>query len=594
MKSFVLLAGVSLASLGLAVNSPVQAAAPGDSGLKNLPVVAVATPCEALGHSDFSGVADAPTQITSAQTETDARTGKTYCHVTGFVAPQVKFEMKLPDSNWTQRLLMTGCGGLCGNIHMSVEHANSCLPAREGELAIVATDMGHEGNGGVWAAGDKELRTDFAYRGVHVVTLAAKAIVARYYGQAQAYSYFSGCSDGGREALMEAQRFPDDFDGIAAGAPAMNFEVQNSFYHAWNAVANTGPDGQAILLPARLPILHAAVVKACDGLDGVKDGIIADPTRCQFDVATLQCAPGQDTNTCLTPAETEVARRVYAGAHDDQGNRFVAGALMPGSELAWQGVEVPFAPGAPVPAAMFATDSVKYLLHWPELPANWQVGDFKFDMANFQDIAQNHALYAATDPDLSKFFGHGGRLLMWHGWSDPHISPINSIAYYRAVEATLGADATRQGMRFYVFPGLYHCGGGDGLNQFDTLSAIMAWVESGKAPDTLAAGHIDQTMMPGGPPSAMPKPGAQGLPPLPAKMPVMMGPPPETDIVNPVTVKPYPLLADFVTTSGKALKTVNGYTAYVPADWAGAGFYKPYKHQTCAWNGDTYACTTAE
>ena len=246
-----------------------------------------------------------------------------------------------------------------------------------------------------------------------------------------------------------------------------------------------------------------------------------------------------------------------------------------------------------VPAAMFAEDSVKYLLHTPALPASWRVKDFVFDMANFKQITAFNDLYGATDPDLEAYFNRGGRLLLWHGWSDPHISPINSIAYYRAVEATLGADATQKGMRFYLFPGLYHCGGGDGLNQFDVLTPIMAWVESGKAPDTLQAAHGDQPDMQGPPPGAkimaggMPQGIPQGMPPMPAEIPVAR-------MAGVVTVKPYPLLADFAlaASGGLAPQTVDGYARFVPNHWAGDSLYKPYAHTVCEWKAGAYSCTT--
>ncbi len=563
MRSFLLIAALSL--LGV---SPAFAATPllSASGLKDLAPVAAAMPCEQLTRADFESVPDAPTRISKAQVQTDAKTGAEFCRITGYVAPQVQFELRLPTKTWTQRLLMTGCGGLCGNIGLFTEHADNCLPLQRGEMAIVATDMGHDGQGGVWGKDDLLLRTDFAYRGIHVVTLAAKAIIAKYYGQPQTYAYFSGCSDGGREALMEAQRFPADFDGITAGAPAANFVVQNSFYHAWNAVKNTGPDGQQILASEKAAILHAAVLKACDKLDSAADGLISDPTQCHFDPASIQCRPGVAAD-CLTAAEIAVARAFYDGAHDDQGNRFVVGGLQPGSELAWTGVEISMVPGMPAFGFMAAGDSTKYLLNWPSLPTDWTVlEDFTFDKPTFDKFTASYPLYNATNPDLSAYFGRGGKLLMWHGWSDPHISPINSIAYYRGVEATLGAQATRDHMRFYLFPGLYHCGGGDGLNTFDVLSAVMAWVEGGQSPDTLQASHVEQKGFPGGPPPL------DAAPAQPAAS---------------VTVKPYPLLADF---KGKA-KTANGYALYNPPSWAGEHMFKPYKAETCGWNGNTYTCT---
>jgi len=574
-KSLALVAAI----LGLAAGAPAFAATPSlvDLGLKDLPVTAAAMPCEQLARADFESIPGAPTRISKAQVQTDAKTGAEFCRITGYVAPQVQFELRLPTKTWTQRLLMTGCGGLCGNIGLFVSHADDCLPVQRGEIAIVATDMGHEGNGGVWAKDDPALRTDFAYRGIHVVALAAKAIIAKYYGQPQAYAYFSGCSDGGREALMEAQRFPTDFDGITAGAPAANFVVQNSFYHAWNAVKNTGADGQQILTPERVGILHTAVLKACDKLDGGVDGLIVDPTQCHFDPATIQCKPGAATDTCLTAAEVAVAKAFYDGAHDDQGNRFVVGGLQPGSELAWVGVEISPFPGMPLFGLSAAGDATKYLLNWPSLPTEWTVlKDFTFDKPAFDRFTASYPLYNATNPDLSGYFGRGGKLIMWHGWSDPHISPINSIAYYRGVEATLGAQTARDNMRFYLFPGLYHCGGGDGLNTFDILTPVMAWVESGKAPEALQASHSDQRMGP--PPSDEAKPAG-----IPAGLP-SLGAAPQAGAT--VMVEPYPLLADF---NGKT-KAVNGYALFNPPAWAGEHLFKPYKPVTCGFNGDTYTC----
>ncbi|MFT4075741.1 MAG: tannase/feruloyl esterase family alpha/beta hydrolase [Asticcacaulis sp.] len=578
--------------LGLIVCTPGFAASPSlaSSGLKDLTPVSAAMPCEQLARTDFESVPDAPTRISKAQVQTDDKTGAEFCRVTGFVSPQVQFELRLPTKTWTQRLLMTGCGGLCGNIGLFAEHADSCLPLQRGEMAIVATDMGHEGQGGLWAKDDLLLRTDFAYRGVHVVTLAAKAIIAKYYGQPQAYAYFSGCSDGGREALMEAQRFPTDFDGITAGAPAANFVVQNSFYHAWNAVKNTGPDGQQIFNASRVAILHAAVLRACDTLDGQADGLISDPTQCHFDPATIQCQPGAATDACLTSAEVAVAKAFYEGAHDDQGNRFVTGGLQPGSELAWVGVEISPIPGMPPFGAMAAGDATKYLLNWPSLPTDWSVlTDFTFDKATFDKVTASYPLYNATNPDLSAYFSRGGKLIMWHGWSDPHISPTNSIAYYRGVEATVGAQATRDHMRFYLFPGLYHCGGGDGLNTFDILTPVMAWVEGAKQPEALQASHVEQKGMPGmmGPPSAPPV-GTKGAPPLAPSGQSSLDTVRPAPVVATVMISPYPLLADF---KGKT-KVANGYALYTPLSWAGDHLFKPYKAQTCGWTGNTYACET--
>ncbi len=305
----------------------------------DLPAVAPAIDCTQLATADLSAVADAPIHITAAAPVADGKPAP-YCKVTGYVEPQVKFEVRLPLSGWTQRFLQTGCGGLCGNLSIHVSNAQTCPAAENGELALASTDMGHEGMNPSWGD-DPKLRIDFAYRGVHVTTLAAKALIAKYYGRPAKYSYFAGCSDGGREALMEAERYPNDFDGITAGAPAMNFITQNTFYHGWNARVNTDANGHVILTADKLPILHAAALASCDAVDGNKDGLINDPRNCHFDPGVTLCKAGQDPSTCLTEAQVDTAREIYRGAHDAKGNQLVLSGPQVGSELAWKGVEVP-------------------------------------------------------------------------------------------------------------------------------------------------------------------------------------------------------------------------------------------------------------
>lgn len=429
--------------------------------------------CAQLAKEDFS-----PAHITSATAAAP------YCKVTGFVDPQVKFEVRLPLSGWTQRFLQTGCGGLCGSLNIRVSNAQSCLPAQNNELALASTDMGHEGMDASWGD-DPKLRIDFAYRGVHVTTVAAKAIIAKYYGQAAKYSYFAGCSDGGREALMEAERYPNDFDGITAGAPAMNFITQNTFYHGWNARQNMDANGHAILTADKLPILHAAVLAACDELDGKKDGILSDPRACHFDPGVTLCKDGDDPKTCLTQAQVNTAREIYKGAHDASGHQLVLSGPQPGSELAWRGVEVPDKPEGGIPAAHFAIDTLKHLAYTPNPPASYTIADLAFDQKAFDALKPMHPLYDATDPDLSRFTTHGGKLILWHGWSDQHISPLNTIAYFAAVNATMGEKRTQEAVRLYLFPGGYHCGGGEGPFNPDLLSAIIAWVEKGEAPGNM-------------------------------------------------------------------------------------------------------------
>jgi feruloyl esterase len=442
--------------------------------------------CSQVAQIDVSLTVGVPTHVVRVE-EIRADGAKPYCKVEGLIDPKIHFELRLPTEGWTQRYLQVGCGGLCGFLVVRLEHANGCVPVDQAEVALAATDMGHTGMAGKWAAGDRGAKVDFGYRAVHLTAIAAKAIIARFYNRPARYSYFSGCSDGGREALIEAQRFPEDFDGIAAGAPALNFTVQNSFYHAWNALSNTGADGRAILTSDKLPILHAAVMSACDAVDGSKDGLISDPRRCQFDPAVVSCKAQQDPSQCLTPAQVEVVRKIYEGAHDAQGKRLVAGGPMLGSELAWEGVFVPRRADQPVMSAGMATESIRNLYFDAPLPQTWSLRELKFDAETMHSFTLR-GLYDATDPDLTRFKNQGGKLILWHGWSDPHISPLNSIAYLAAVERQLGRDTAASFARLFLIPGMYHCSGGEGSFEFDVLTPLMDWVEHQQAPAQVIVG----------------------------------------------------------------------------------------------------------
>lgn len=502
------IAAVAAAAAGYAQAEP-------HPGLADLSPIKPALTCEALAKTDLSHIADTPASI-SATRLIDSPRGP-YCQVRGVIQPAIRFEVDLPVNHWTQRYLQTGCGGLCGTLHVGVEHAAGCAPAADGELAVASDDMGHEshGMGDAEFGADPKRRIDFAYRGNHATALVAKALIKAFYGQAPRYSYFSGCSDGGREALVEAQRYPTDFDGIAAGAPAMNFQVQNSFYHAWQARSNTGPDGKAILIASRLPILHRAALAACDALDGQTDGLISDPRACRFDPAAAACKPGAtDASDCLTPAEVEAARRLYAGPTDAAGHHFTIGGPQPGSELSWAGVYVPDAPDGAIMSRGAASGSFQYVILPQVSSADGDIDRFAFTEANFARLEALHPLYDATNTDLAPFETAGGKLILWHGWSDPHISPINTIAYYHGVQSLLGADRTRAFARLFLLPGMYHCFGGDGFGEFDVLTPLMAWVETGRAPDVVVASQMPD--MPKGPPPMAMMTGDHAPLPMPA------------------------------------------------------------------------------
>ncbi|WP_114240301.1 tannase/feruloyl esterase family alpha/beta hydrolase [Dyella sp. C9] len=569
------------------------------AGLAALKPVPAVLSCETLTSVDVSKEVGAPTRLTSARLEGDM------CAVTGNIDPSIGFQMRLPMRKWSQRYLQLGCGGLCGLMRLDIEHANGCVPAENGELVTATTNMGHEGA----SMGDgsfgrtPQLRIDFAYRAVHLTSVAAKAIIRRFYGQPQTYAYFSGCSDGGREALMEAQRFPDDFDGIAAGAPAMNFQLQNSFYHAWQARSNMDAKGKAIITADTLPILHEAALAECDALDGLKDSQIDDPRRCNFDPAVVQCKEGPaDASRCLSAAQVEAARKIYAGPTDDKGRHFLVGTVQVGSELNWKGVFVPERGDGPIPSAEMAMSAVRNLVFETNPPSTMQVTDFKFDEATFNKLVPLHGLYDATNPDIAAFVQHGGKLMLWHGWADPHISPLNTIAYYDAVKKQLGSAADNA-VRLFLFPGMGHCFGGQGPNQFDLLTPLMQWVESHHAPEMIVAGRprVEPLMM-GPAPAAAPGPG--GSPEDRSTMPKGTMPPtmggasglkPALPVNRTRPIFAYPQVARY---AGKGdVDQAANFVAATPSDsdpsiptWLAASFYQPGFQKQCAVSADGLVC----
>ncbi|MEU9266046.1 tannase/feruloyl esterase family alpha/beta hydrolase [Streptomyces sp. NPDC048251] len=457
-------------------------------GLADLPAVRPVMDCAGVTGLDLDGVTDAPVTISSATVVTTG--AAPYCEVRGTIAPANTMVMRLPVNGWTQRYVQTGCGGLCGSAAINYGQATTCPVVQDGTVASATTDMGHQGrNDGSWALDNPQAQIDFAYRGVHVTSQVAKAVIARFYGKRPAYSYFTGCSDGGREALMEAQRYPDDFDGIAAGAPANNMVVQNTFHHAWNVLTNRDANGDYILLADRLPLIHRAVLAACDALDGLTDGLLDDPRRCDFDPRTLVCVSGQDPSTCLTAAQAAVVQRLHDGATDAQGRRLeLAISHEWGSELEWT-LFVPKAQGETVASENFVTSFARYLAY-PNAPdPEFQLSDLDFTVESFWKTVQSSSYLAAMDPDLGAFEKSGGKLLLWHGWNDQHISPQGTLAYYDALRDTMGARTADRFAKLYMFPGVAHCGGGDGPNTFDVLTPVMAWAESATMPGRIVASN---------------------------------------------------------------------------------------------------------
>src|SRR6202789_2759581 len=392
------------------------------------------------------------------------------CRVAATLKPtsdsDIKIELWMPATGWNGKLESVGNGAWAGSIGY-----RDLATAVAAGYAAASTDTGHTETTAAFVVGHPEKLIDFAYRAVHEMTLASKAIAAAYYGKPPDRAFFNGCSTGGRQALAEAQRYPDDYDGIIAGAAA-NYPSHLQGAQVWTTEITNRGDGY--IPPAKYPLIHNAALEACDALDGVKDRVLEDPRRCHFDPQALLCK-GADAETCLTPAQVEVARKIYAGP-----GASIFPGLERGSELGWATLS------APKPMAL-AAETYQYLVF---KDPNWDY--LKFDPA--RDIATADKVAGpvmnAIDPDLKPFFKHGGKLLMYHGWADPGIAPQNSFNYFTSVEDTLGGKLKAvNSIRLFMVPGMGHCRGGDGTDDFDKIGTLDTWVETNKAPDHITAAH---------------------------------------------------------------------------------------------------------
>ena len=399
-----------------------------------------------------------------------------FCRVAATLRPSadsdIKIEVWLPAAGWNGKLEAVGNGGWAGTI--SYPALGTAIAAG---YASASTDTGHVGGSGSFALGHPEKLIDFGYRAVHEMTVAAKAMTTAFYGEGPKRLYWNGCSTGGKQGLAEAQRYPADFDGIIAGASA-NAMMRIHVAALWIGLAVHGDDASYIP-PEKYRTIHDAVMGACDAIDGVKDGLIADPRRCRFDPKTLECRQG-DGPSCLTARQVDAARKIYAAVRNPRTGKDIAPGLEPGSELGWA-----FLAG-PQPTSV-ALDTFKYIVF--ENPA-WNFHAFNFDTDVARADAVDRGTNNALDPNLRPFFDRGGKLLMYHGWSDPNIAPRNSIEYYGSVQKALGGESkTRESMRLFMFPGMAHCGGGEGPNSFDAIGALDRWVENHQAPDQILASH---------------------------------------------------------------------------------------------------------
>jgi Tannase and feruloyl esterase len=497
----VLLVTASLLGTGGAASAGT-AGAPGSGAAAAKPILPV-TSCASLAQLDFGHVPEAPGKVTSSAVVSDPLSAGpvSFCDVSGVFAPQTHFEMKLPVATWHGQYVQEGCEALCGSVGLldTPDAGVTCAATQNGELALATDDEGHSGGpaDGLWAQHSLALRVVFGLTSEHSLAQMARAIIIAYYGQPASFRYYDGCSTGGREALMLAQRYPRDFNGIIAGAPASNL-APLALLNAWLVASNTGPGGHQILTAGNIPALHAAVIRAC----GNARGIITDPRRCGFSPASIQCRPGQKARSCLTPAQVRAVRAFYRGPADKRGRSLYNGGQPYGSELGWIGNFVEPASDAAAPAdstdAAIALNYLRYMAFIPNPPAGFTLGDVRFTDAEFTRLnLLGDAIYNANNPDLHAFAAHGGKLILYHGWADQTIPPWSTLDYYAAVErASGGFRASQAFSRLYMIPGASHClvaPDFSSLNLADFLTPMISWVQHGVAPGTIPANTLSLT-----------------------------------------------------------------------------------------------------
>lgn len=421
-----------------------------------------------------------------------------FCRVQGVIAPtndsQIEFEVWLPASGWNGKYQGVGNGAFAGAIEY-VGEGGALASALKAGYAASSTDTGHQADGADarWALGHPEKVVDFGDRAIHETAEKAKIIIRAFYGEPAEHSYFSSCSNGGRQALMEAQRHPGDYDGIIAGAPAANFtRILTTF--TWDLLATT-LDPASYIPAGKFAAIEAAAVAACDGRDGLKDGIIGEPNTCAFDASVLLCK-GPESDACLTPPQMTALKKIYDGPRTTQGDQLYPG-LQLGGESGWAGWVAGARPDQSA-QYIFGTQGMANIV-FQNAAYDYRRFDVDRDARAADDLAGR--TLNAINPDLSAFQERGGKLILFHGWSDPALPPTATIDYYRSAAARLGRKADET-IRLYMVPGMEHCGDGPGADNFgfapglppdepdpsrNMTTALERWVEHGTAPSAIVA-----------------------------------------------------------------------------------------------------------
>jgi feruloyl esterase len=447
------------------------------------------------------------------------------CYVRGLVSA-IHYYVQLPlPSRWNGRLLALGDGGKDGDLDFASHRVAQ-------GYAVTNSNTGHDNGsepGASFGFNNRQAEIDFGYRAVHVTTTAAKTVIKAYYGKDPAYPYFEGCSTGGKEALMEAQRFPYDFDGIVGGAP-VNFYTYVNVSHVFmlqkvfqnNMAGNLAYDADGDGVPeslAKLKRLHEAVIAKCDAVDGITDGLIQDPTACDFrperDMPGSSCPGGVNQDDCFTEQQIKVIRDIYRGPYDSKGTNIYKGYAL-GSEYGWSGTVIPHKGNNMHPSRMNTSgDQFNYIFYdndpGTEPPDRGDLSylpskdgaqpefawwEFKMDDVTAGKGKNMMAILDATDPDLSRMLlKKNAKLIIYHGWDDPQPHPEPTLDYYKdVVKTTFKGDvnAARERFQLFMIPGMGHCSGGPGPNEWDKLAPLVRWVEKGEAPNHVVAVHRDK------------------------------------------------------------------------------------------------------
>lgn len=423
-----------------------------------------------------------------------------HCRVNGVIDPEIVFQVNLP-AHWNTRFYMVGNGGHAGQSPDDPFQIGNRNAALQHNFVMAATNTGHDTAkepGASFVLSNPQKAIDYAYRAVHLTAVTAKEIANQYYGHAVAYSYWNSCSNGGRQGMLEAQRYPNDFDGILAVAPWVD-QTGFTIGALWNHRAlNDEALAQQPVTGAKMMLVAENVMAKCDNVDGVKDGIIDDPRRCNFDVAkdAPSCAAGNNDETCLTAAQATAIQKIYDGPRDSSGKQIFSGfelgseAVTQGfggtSSSGWMNLIVPNAPGGNSADFGLAQDTMRYLVFQPPQP-DYDYKNFDFDR-DVELLDRWSRLADAKDSDLSAFRASGGKIIMTYGWADSILQPMMGVNYYE--KAAAANEDVEDFFRLFMVPGMSHCAGGVGPDQMDAVSAIIDWVEKDKQPDTLIAKKI--------------------------------------------------------------------------------------------------------